>query len=140
MLHFKKSLMFVRQIPPANKGELVLIYITAKRGEPTQIHPDPATVPVGDTVAWKLDYDGGSVTPKDPVELTVYFGRGSPFKWHAISVPANPNPSGHHEGTVEGGPTQETGDYKYGVRLSNARTKEPLSDDDPRLVVIATLR
>jgi hypothetical protein len=134
--------------PEPQRQKRSTICITARRGKPIQIQPDPAVVPVGDTVIWQLRYFDSD----DPIQMTVYFDHGTPFKnWRSRSVETKQKDKeqrddkhdgekqqegGVSEGTIDGGKADETGDYKYGVRLLNARTKVPLSDDDPWLKVI----
>jgi hypothetical protein len=108
---------------PQEKEDFVDISVSAKKGQPIQTQPDPATVVTGEHVAWKFYYDG-----PDPVSWKVYFSAGSPFeKWENGSVQGN--------GRLEGGQARTPGDYKYGIRLTNALSNQIMCDDDPRLIV-----
>lgn len=77
----------------------------------------------------------------DPLEWTIYFSNGHPFGslrsgiWRQRTDAAKPGDRGSHRGILAAAPAREPGDYKYGVRISNARTGEQLSDDDPMLIV-----
>jgi hypothetical protein len=117
----------------------VNISVHRDRGKPLQIHPDPATVSVGENVTWELYYDyydGRGELSMDPLLWTVYFSDGSPFPgWKNRAVETKPEGNPEHKGTLDGGATSSEGDYKYGVRVQNSRTKEILCDDDPRLIV-----
>lgn len=112
------------------------ISVLGGTGTPLKIHPDPATVAVGENVAWELYYDGRNSQPTDPLLWTVYFSTGSPFgEWESRTIETKPGGNPEQKGMIEGGPVSSEGDYKYGVRLQNGRTKQLLCDDDPRLIV-----
>lgn len=112
------------------------ISVSGRTRKPLEIHPDPATVSVGENVAWELYYDARDGQPADPLLWTVYFNTGSPFgEWENRTVETKPGANPEYKGRIEGGPASSAGDYKYGVRLQNGRTKELLCDDDPRLIV-----
>jgi hypothetical protein len=120
-------------MPQRRKGTVIINVVAGKNRLP-RFQPDPATVVLGETVTWKLRYAGAN----DPIEMTVYFDHGTPFpKWKTLSAKTEQERHGVSEGSLDGGKVEETGDYKYGVRLSNARTKEKLSDDDPYIKVIS---
>jgi hypothetical protein len=118
------------------KEECVNISVFGRSGAPLKIHPDPATVTVGENVAWGLYYDGRDGQFEDPLLWTVYFSSGSPFGgWESRSIETKPGAKPEQKGMIEGGPASTEGEYKYGVRLQNGRTKQLLCDDDPRLIV-----
>ena len=117
------------------------IYVSAKRGKRLEIYPDPATIAVGENVAWQLYYDGRDEPSADSLVWSIYLSSGSPFETqedHAVQT--DPKYGPEQKGKVEAGPARSPGDYKYGVRVSNARTKEVVCDDDPRLIVRSTSR
>ena len=102
------------------------IVLIAKKGGPVQVLPDPATVAVGENVAWVAYYDSPDA---ETVEWTVYFSGSSPFPgwWSPGSVKTGPRQTGR----LEAGSAQSPGDYKYGVRLVSVQNEQLLSDDDP---------
>ena len=112
------------------------IFVNATQGAPIKITPDPATVTVGEEIVWNFYYDGSKANFSDPIEWTIYFSGASPFKeWKTRNVRSDPEGTTHQKGRLEGGSTLSSGEYKYGVRVSNARTTEVMSDDDPKLIV-----
>ena len=112
------------------------ISVSGRTGKPLEIHPDPATVAVGENVVWEMYYDGRDGEFPDSLLWTVYFGAGSPFGgWQSQSIETKPGGNPEQKGMLDGGPASFEGDYKYGIRLQNGRTKQLLCDDDPRLIV-----
>jgi hypothetical protein len=114
----------------------MVISLIGSAGKRLIIEPDPAYAHVGSKVEWRLSFDKNY---PHPIEWVVYFGHATPFKekeWKAVTglqtVP--PSPAGH-EGSIAAGTADESGEYKYGVRIVNANTGEALSDDDPILIV-----
>lgn len=121
----------------------MIISLRSIAGMRLEIHPDPAIVHVGDKVQWQLsllpadrDIPGSRRDPFSfgPLKWTVYFRNKQPFGpngYTELSTPAAPgSPVGMRFGTAE-----TPGDYKYGVRLVDARGEE-ISDDDPFLIVL----
>jgi hypothetical protein len=120
----------------SSKEDFVNISVRRDRGKPLQIHPDPATVSVGENVTWELYYDNWDKPSTDPLLWAVYFSGGTPFPgWESRVVETKPEDNPEQKGRLDGGAASSEGDYKYGVRVQNSRTKEILCDDDPRLIV-----
>ena len=46
-----------------------------------------------------------------------------------------PEDIANHVGAIGPVIPTERGDFKYGIKLTNADNNEPISDDDPRLIV-----
>lgn len=126
----------------------MIIALFATLGDRLIVRPDPAIVRVGEDVAWALFFDG----PEAPfgnrvqwdmsLEWRVYFNSAHPFGqrfrgvWTQKTDPLQPGDNVRApRGMLAAAPVQEPGDYKYGVAISNARTGERLSDDDPILIV-----
>jgi hypothetical protein len=107
----------------------VVISISGKAEKP-HIAPDPAHVTLGEAVTWHVRL---YPTHDLDLECKIYFDADNPFNSSyggTLTLRLN-------AGTVallRGGPAQEPGDYKYGVRISTTMGVT-LSDDDPRLIV-----
>jgi hypothetical protein len=101
-------------------------------GKQLTANPDPAHVRVGDPVNWEVSGVNlpGSITS---LAWEIYFNHGSPFKSQKGSF-LNVSATGV-AGAVPGDVAVDPGDWKYGIRVSNANTKALLEDEDPRLIV-----
>src|SRR5262245_9642676 len=107
--------------------------------------PDVATARVGESVVWELVTVGSVDTlgVRD-IEWTIYFDHGSPFRGvvrlstttPATTAPPSPAGSPSSVGTLPPQIPDRPGDFKYGVRASDATTRRLVADDDPRLIVI----
>jgi hypothetical protein len=111
---------------------IVIIDIRAEERAPLRVNPDPASVIVGEDIMWDLFYEGYF---PDSIQWVIYFDSGNPFNAQrdfSIKMDTSATTPG---GTLVGGAASNEGDFKYGVRLLNAKTSELLSDDDPRIIV-----
>jgi hypothetical protein len=91
------------------------------------VQPQHLYVKNGGEVAWKI-----SVTPgMPPLQATFYFRGRSPFRWSTrdVSVTESQNAIQLTE------KPSATGDYKYGVRVSERRSGNIIGDDDPYIHV-----
>jgi hypothetical protein len=131
-----------------NRGIALIIALFATFGEQLIVRPDPAIVSIGEDIAWALFFDGpeqsfGRGRHWDvPLQWRIYFSSANPFGdrsrgvWTQTTARLQPDDNTRApRGILAAAPAQEPGDYKYGVRISNARTGERLSDDDPLLIV-----
>jgi hypothetical protein len=97
------------------------------------ISPDPAVVRLGEKVSWVLQFENRSRFPKS-IGWTIYFRQGHPFgpeTAYSWVQGADTN-----DLALDAGQTREPGDYKYGVRVTDAENNETISDDDPILRVV----
>lgn len=92
--------------------------------------PDPAIVRRGSSVTWRFL----SMRSEDALAWEVYFGRAPFLKEQSLIVTSFRNQNGQHAADVTAD-AEKPGDYKYGVRVADAKSGEPIGDDDPRLIV-----
>jgi hypothetical protein len=100
----------------------------------TRTEPERAVVALGETVRWLVR----ARARVKSIEWRVYFSKGSPFKegsWKTTTEGSSEGGDAAHTGVIEAGEAQQPGEYKYGVRATDASTNEELSDDDPFLIV-----
>ena len=100
----------------------------------TRTEPERAVVALGETVRWLVRVRAGVKS----IEWRVYFSKGSPFKegsWKTTTERSSEGDDAAHTGVIEAGEAQQPGEYKYGVRATDASTNEELCDDDPFLIV-----
>ena len=104
------------------------------------ISPDPAIVSIGTPIEWEFVTRGA---PFPQMRWTVYF-KLSPFgiagsRFSVTTFRTGPPSAPHgvinHQGTVGPVAPVQAGDYKYGVKVEDPTTNQPLGDDDPRLIV-----
>jgi hypothetical protein len=111
----------------------MIINLVAKYPKELAISPDPAVVRLGERVSWSLKFENRSRFPKS-VTWTIYFRLKHPFGPETdCSWTHRAESNGD---TVDAGETRERGEYKYGVRLTDAESNETISDDDPVLTVV----
>ena len=91
------------------------------------ISPNRLEVPRGSLVEWEFASGIEGVT----INVVVYFDAGSPFPWRESGAVVQPQ-----KGSAITGVPESPGEFKYGIRASDARTREELGDEDPWLVVL----
>lgn len=97
------------------------------------ILPDPARVSVGTPVTWRFQTNG---LTNPLVRWTVSFPTHSPFKSSLKEFTTTTQLSGgQHAGATGAMAPDSPGDYKYDVRVEDARTQTQLGNDDPHLIV-----
>lgn len=111
------------------------IYVSFVGGQ-TVCSPDPARVPVGQHVTWEC-----TATAPRRLSWRFYFTGSHPFGRPVtgsatfVSSTVTQQSGLAHTVLVITPPVVDPGDYKYGVRVSDADSDEMLSDDDPFLTV-----
>lgn len=97
--------------------------------EELTVVPAKAIVRLGTEIRWIFT----AVDDTRDVKFDLYFAHGTPLPWTERTTIAK------HDGPtnmVIGGRAQTDGDYKYGIRASDATSGNQLADDDPYLVVL----
>jgi len=110
------------------------------------ISPDPCRVEVNTPLLWHLRCRRTSIAR---LRWTLYFNSGTPFfEWHhqpqshflvtteLQNSGIDTKDFGDHAGAVGPLIPSEPGTYKYGLRLEDAESGEPIGDDDPQLIIV----
>jgi hypothetical protein len=93
------------------------------------VQPQHTYVKVRGAVGWTM-----SIAPKmKPLRVTVYFRDKSPFNWSSRDAFASDNTNT----VVISAAAMTTGDYKYGVQVSERDSGRLIGDDDPYIHVVA---
>ena len=105
-------------------------------GHTLKFDPDPATVKLGESVDWSVQYVG---EPDSKLFWKIYFDHGTPFplgeKEFTLKTSDADEKEHRHDGTVAGGTPENEGEYKYGVGVEDQKTGFKIADDDPYLIV-----
>lgn len=104
-------------------------------GRGWSIDPNVAQVRLGESVEWVLRAEGLQQSPL--IVWTVYFDQGSPFGpvLSRFTTTTAEDSDQHHDGVT--GPVFPglPGDYKYGLRITDAATQKVVAEEDPWLHV-----
>lgn len=107
--------------------------------------PESTKVPVGSIVQWNIigldkHYNNPPLHWTKGLIFTLYFSDGSPFRWRRqfVQLQHDPRFFPYYSNKIvrlAEDIAYETGNYKYGVKVTDAESDETLFDEDPYLIV-----
>lgn len=136
----------------AKNGTIVRARITLEKDDRLSVSVNPIILKKGDVLEFEVwaNFSLPLYSPRRVYALRwkIYFERNSPFdtvgqfqKSETFDLvtyrsEAFRDDFYHHAGILTLGSAQDEGEYKYGIRLSNADNDEEIDDFDPLIIVL----